>query len=280
MKLRNKLFSSGLLYLLLFLSFSGNAQNFNTLVNRADSLKALKENEKAILFYNQAIDLILSGKEQVHDYKWHRTLINAGNTASEIDKKTNSVSTLAQKYWGMAYGGHGEKLADKVNFLRDYGITDMIIYYPYGGMMRNYNIQGCSDNITKYLIWIKDKTTYIQLFSECDSYKPIAIKRSPIQEFYLAHKNKMAVEKLSRVHEMTDMPIYDLDFVTDTGTFFRTTFHQFDLDKPDSPGSSIENYQKNMTTQLSKFIPMIWQAVSNYNKTMDSGKERGLVGSF
>ncbi|ATP56066.1 hypothetical protein CPT03_06130 [Pedobacter ginsengisoli] len=280
MKLKNKLFLSALLYLLLFLSFSSHAQNFNILVNRADSLKALKENEKAILFYNQAIDLILNNKEEVHDYKWHNVLINAGNTAWEIDKKTNNRSFLPQKYWGMAYGSHGEKLADKIIFLKDYGIKDMIIYYSYGGMMSNYNIGGCSDNITKYLLWLKDKTTYIQQFSECDSYKPIAIKASPIQEFYLVNKNKMAVEKLSRVHEMTDMPIYDLDFVTDTGTFFRTTFHQFDLDIPDSPAGSIENYQRNMTTQLSKFIPMIWQAVRNYNNTMHSGKERGLVGRF
>ena len=54
----------------------------------------------------------------------------------------------------MAYGTKGELLEEKIQFLKDLGIKDLVVYYPHGGMTKEYVMSGCSNNTNKFLIWV------------------------------------------------------------------------------------------------------------------------------
>lgn len=275
--------------LLIFLSALSRSQDFKTLKSEADSLARKLNYEQALEVYSQAVDLVLEEKEVIADSEFFSTLYSAAEIATKLEGKTNSFHPLARKYWGMIYGSRGEKLEEKISFLKELGVKDLIVYYPRGGNMSVYVVKGCTSNITKYLIWINGSKTYIQRFEECKSYKPVAITNSSIAKFFPENKQMIATEKLARIPRTNHMMIYDLTFIGDQGIYYQTTYYEFDLLDPDpykkkrpidEVNISMLDYKRNMETKLSKLIPMIDEEVNQYKAVISSGKERTMIGKF
>lgn len=275
--------------LLIFLSTMGMAQSFKTLKIEADSLTRKLSYEHALEVYTKAIDLALGDKEKISDEELLPVLYSAAEAATQLEGKTQHFNPLAKKYWGMIRGSKGEKMEEKITFLKDLGIKDLIVYYPHGGMTSSYVIRGCSSNITKYLIWLQGTKTYIQQFDECNSYKPVLIPNSPINQYFSNYKQLIATEKLLRVKRISDMGVYDLTFIDGKGVYYQTTYHDFDLSDPDPDKKKqpieevnipILDYKRNMETKLSKLIPMIGDGISQYRAAITSGKERTMIGKF
>jgi len=274
---------------LISLSTIGFSQNFKTLSSQGDSLTRKLKFEQALKVYNEAIDLVLQDREAISDSEFFPTLNAAAEVASTLEGKTQSFNPFAQKYWGMIRGSRGEKMEEKISFLKELGVKDLIVYYPHGGHTSVYVVKGCTSNITKYLIWINGLKTYVQKFEECNSYKPVAIPNSSIAEFFPANKQTIATEKLNIIVRTTHMAIDDLTFIDNKGIYYQTTCYEFDLLDPDPDKKKrpidevnipILNYQRNMETKLSKLIPMLHEAVDQYRAILSSGKERSLIGKF
>ena len=271
------------------LSTFGYGQNFKSLSIQGDSLLKQLNFEKALEVYSKAIDLVLTEKETIGDKAFISTLYSAAETANRLEEKTQSFHPLARKYWGMLTGSREEKMEEKISFLSEHGVKDLIVYYPHGDHTSVYVVGGCTSNITKYLIWINGSKTYIQRFEECQSYKPVAITNSPLVEYFPKNKQKIATEKLTRIERTNHMAIYDLTFIDDTGVYYQTTYYEFDLLNPDTDknrfqnkrfNKDVDNYKMNLQTKLSKLIPMLEEAVDRYRAIMSTGKEREMIGKF
>ncbi|MGY4383583.1 hypothetical protein ACVWYN_000602 [Pedobacter sp. UYP24] len=275
--------------LVLLFHQSSSAQSFNFFQRKADSLVAANNLDSATTYYDQAINLILKNKESVDQQVWFNTLVSAGNAHSKLSQKLSSSSGIAQYYWNMAYGTKGERLEEKIEFLKDMGVKDLVVYFPHGGMTTEYVLGGCSNNETKFLMWVFGSKTFIQKFDDCYSYKPFAMEKSPFASFYLKHKQQIYHEKLKRFKRLSDSGIYDLTFITEGKTVYETQFHEYDLTDPD-PGKKkrpieeinipILDYQKNMETQLSKLIPMIRNEINRYLNRINAGENLSAVGKL
>lgn len=140
-----------LLMLLVFIAEIGHAQKFDVLIERAHELQKAEKLSDALDNYNEAINLVLEDKETPGSQRWLSALYSAGNLAGKMTYKRNDASQLAQKYWNLAMCLRGEKLEEKIAFLKDYGVNDLIIYHSYAYTVP-YVIGGCSPTMTKYLL--------------------------------------------------------------------------------------------------------------------------------
>lgn len=276
-------------FIAICLSTLGYAQNFKLLSIQGDSLVKQLKFEKALKVYSKAIDLVLEEKEIIADEEFFSTLYSAAETASRLEGKTQSFHPLAKKYWSMLAGSRGEKIGEKISFLKELGVKDLIVYHPHGGHVSVYVSRGCTSNITKYLIWINGSKTYVQRFEECQSYKPLLITNSLIAEYFPKNKQIIATENLNRIKRTNHMGIYDLTFIDDRGAYYQTTYYEFDLLNPDTYKNRIQNkrldkdvhnYKRNLETKLSKLIPMLEEGVDRYRASMSTGKEREMIGKF
>ncbi|RZK75950.1 MAG: hypothetical protein EOO92_15360, partial [Pedobacter sp.] len=197
-----------LTFLILIISLQLNAQNVDRLMRRADSLKTINP-DSTLLNYYKAVTLVLEDKEVVDDRKWFRLLMDAGNSVSKTSPSMRNSPATSLNYWGMAKGSAGEKLAEKIDFLKEYGVTDMVIYYLHGGQTRVIWLENCSSNVTKFLLWVYEGKTYVQQFDECKSYKPMVTAGSVFSRFYLTNKDSLVKEKLLEVVKITHQDIYE-----------------------------------------------------------------------
>jgi len=68
-----------------------------------------------------------------------------------------------------------EVVADKVKALQQSGVDTIITYHPYCGGCILTGIstsEKCFQNIRQYVIWQKNKESYVQFFDECYTYLP------------------------------------------------------------------------------------------------------------
>lgn len=264
----------------------GYAQKFDTLINRAQKLQKDEKLSDALDNYNEAIKLVLEDKEAPDSQKWLSTLYSAGNLASKMTYARNDASQLAQKYWNLAMGSKGETLEEKISFLKNYGVKDIIIYHSYAYTVP-YVIGGCSPTMTKYLLWIKDKKTYVQKFNNCDTFKPLVMDKSNLAQFYLKQKNNIIKQKFITFLRVFDAGEYDLDFIDQTGKIAKTHFQSHDLIKPENEvngyqikdlDNALVSYNKNVNSSLGKLVNMVWSDISQYDSKMDSNAMRAKIG--
>ncbi|MGY4385460.1 hypothetical protein ACVWYN_002500 [Pedobacter sp. UYP24] len=275
-----------LLALMLFSSVYTKAQDFKNLVQIADSLKKQNKLIDAFDYYKKAIDLVLNDKEKVDQNDWISTLHSAGNLAGTLWDKRPDLSSLAQQYWSMIYGSRGEKLDDKIAFLKEYGVKDLIVYKELL-QMGQYNNGGCSNGDTRYLIWFANGKTYVQMFDICNTYKPIAIPNSSLNTFYNANKSKILTDKLLIFYRVYDAGEANYMFIGEKGVLLSTIVHAHDLLPPVTDGFKVnalelmnkeESYKRNMATSLAKFVQMLRPEIEKYNDNINSAASRAAVG--
>ncbi|MES2456116.1 MAG: hypothetical protein V4594_11260 [Bacteroidota bacterium] len=277
-----------LLVLLIFSAEIGYAQKFDVLIKKADELQKAEKLSDALDNYNEAINLVLENKEAPDSQKWLSALYSAGNLAGKMTYKREDASKLAQKYWNMAMGSRAEKLEDKIAFLKDYGVKDLIVYHSYAYTVP-YVVEGCSPTMTKYLLWFKDKKTYVQKFNNCEAFKPLVIENSELAAFYPKQKDSVIKQKFITFIRVFDAGEYDLDFIDQTGTTAKTHFQAHALVEPknEATGSpykdldkAMVSYNKNVNSSLGKVVKMVWSDVSQYDRQLDSNAARAKVGQF
>jgi len=276
------------LALLLFLAETAYTQKFDSLINKAYDLQKGEKLSDALDSYNEAINLVLEDKETPNPEKWLIALHSAGNLAGKMTYLRGDASQLSQKYWNLAMGSKGETLEEKIRFLKDYGVKDLIIYHSYAYTVP-YVIGGCSPTMTKYLLWIKDQKTYVQKFNNCDAFKPLVIEKSEIAKFYTKQKDSIIKQRFTTFIRVFDAGEYDLDFIDLTGTISKTHFQANDLIEPKNEingyrikdfDKALVSYYKNVNSSLGKLANMIWSDVSQYDTEMDSNESRAKVGKF
>jgi hypothetical protein len=277
-----------LLALLIFSAEIGYAQKFDVLIKKADELQKAENLSDALDNYNEAINLVMENKEAPDSQKWLSALYSAGNLAGKMTYKRNDASQLAQKYWNLAMGSRAEKLEEKISFLKDYGVKDLIIYHSYAYTV-DYVIGGCSPTMTKYLLWFKDKKTYVQKFNNCETFKPLVIEKSELAEFYPLQKDSVTKQKFITFYRVFDAGEYDLDFIDQTGSTAKTHFQAHDMIEPKNDLSgrplkdldkALVSYSKNVNSSLGRVVKMVWSDVGAYDSQMDSNTERAKVGQF
>jgi hypothetical protein len=270
-----------LLLLLILIAKSGYAQKFDTLINKASQLQKAEKLSDALDNYNEAINLILEDK-------WISTLYSAGNLASKMAYSRHDARDLAEKYWNLAMGSRGETLDEKISFLKDYGVKDLIIYHSYAYTVP-YVIGGCSSILTKYLLWIKDKKTYVQKFNNCNTFKPLVIEKSNLAQFYPKHKDSIIKQKFTTFFRVFDAGEYDLDFINQSGTVAKKHFQAHDLIEPKKElngyqikdlDNALISYNRNVSSSLGKLVKIVWSDVTQYDTAMDSNAIRANVGKF
>jgi len=277
-----------LLMLLIFTAEMVHAQKFDVLINRAEELQKAEKLSDALDNYNEAINLVLEDKETPNSQSWLSALYSAGNLAGKMTYTRNDARKLAQKYWNLALGSRGETLEEKISFLKDYGVNDLIIYHSYAYTVP-YVIGGCSPTKTKYLLWVKDKKTYVQKFNNCDTFKPLVIEKSDLAQFYPKQKDSVIKQRFITFLRVFDAGEYDLDFIDQTGMVTNTHFRAHDLIQPKNDASgypykdldkALVSYNKNMNSSLGKLVNMVWSDVSQYDTKMDSNAVRAKIGKL
>ncbi|MBC7757343.1 MAG: hypothetical protein H7069_00695 [Phormidesmis sp. FL-bin-119] len=277
-----------LLMLLIFTAEMVHAQKFDVLINRAEELQKAEKLSDALDNYNEAINLVLEDKETPNSQSWLSALYSAGNLAGKMTYTRNDARKLAQKYWNLALGSRGETLEEKISFLKDYGVNDLIIYHSYAYTVP-YVIGGCSPTKTKYLLWVKDKKTYVQKFNNCDTFKPLVIEKSDLAQFYPKQKDSVIKQRFITFLRVFDAGEYDLDFIDQTGMVTNTHFRAHDLIQPKNDVSgypykdldkALVSYNKNMNSSLGKLVNMVWSDVSQYDTKMDSNAVRAKIGKL
>jgi hypothetical protein len=277
-----------ILLMLLFSAEIGYAQKFDILINKAEQLEKAEKLSDALDYYNEAINLVLEDKESPDYQKWFSALYSAGNLAGKMTYSRNDASQLAQKYWNLAMGSRGETLDEKISFLKDYGVKDLIIYNSYAYTVP-YVIGGCSPTTTKYLIWIKDKKTYVQKFNNCNTFKPFIIKKSELAQFYPKQRDSIIKQKFITFFRVFDAGEFDFDFICQTGSIAKKHFQAHDLIEPKNerngyPYKDLDKakagYYNNSNSSLGKVVKMVWSDVMQYDKAMDSNAIRASVGNF
>jgi len=276
------------LLLLIFIAKSGYTQKFDTLINKAGQLQKAEKLGDALDYYNEAISLVLEDKEAPDSQKWFSALYSAGNLASKMAYIRHDARELAEKYWNLAMGSRGETLDEKISFLKDYGVKNLIIYHSYAYTVP-YVIGGCSPTMTKYLLWIKDKKTYVQKFNNCDTFKPLVIEKSELAQFYPKQKDSIIKQKFTTFFRVFDAGEFDFDFIDQTGTVAKKHFQAHDLIEPKNElnGYRVKNldnalvsYNRNVNSSLGKLVKIVWSDVTQYDTAMDSNAIRANVGKF
>ena len=277
-----------LLVLMILSAAIGHAQKFNVLIKKGAELQKAEKLSDALDNYNEAINLVLEDKETPDSQEWLSALYSAGNLAGKMTYKRDDASGLAQKYWNLAMGSRGETLDEKISFLKDYGVKDLIIYHSYAYTIP-YVIGGCSPTTTKYLLWVKGEKTYVQKFNNCETFKPLVIDKSDLAAFYPNQKDTIVKQKLITFHRVYDAGEYDLDFIDNTGTVAKTHFQAHDLIKPKNDiggypykdlDKALVSYGKNINSSLGKLVNMVWSAVKQYDTEMDANVVRAKIGQF
>ncbi|RZK76934.1 MAG: hypothetical protein EOO92_13810 [Pedobacter sp.] len=131
-------------------------------------------------------------------------------------------------------------------------------------------------------MWVYRGKTYVQQFDECKSYKPMVTAGSVFSQFFKENKDSLVKEKLLEVVKITHQDIYELTFVSPGKEDRKIIVDEYNLIKPaDKWGNApLANYNLNMQTKLSQFIPMVREEVKKYRLMITSGAERAKVGKM
>jgi tetratricopeptide (TPR) repeat protein len=269
-----------------------SAQDITKLIQRGDSLAKVKNHVKALDSYKQVITLILEDKAKLPmsylSTSWDGLLKRAGQSAYQARRWD-----LAKTYWNMAYGTKAEKLADKILFLQTQGLTSIYSYEK----LNNSNtytmldVGGCTSNTRKVLIWFQEGRMFLQLFTDCDTYRPINFDNKELADFYSNNIAKMVGEDIKSFQKQpSHVQTYSLEFFDGSKSVKKTFNIMFDLAPPTKTYSKLElettfkhvlgTYEANKKAALGSLLVETEQAVDHYLEIIESGSEKLRVGKF
>jgi len=268
-------------FLLFAIVTSVQAQTFDKLVAKADSLFNKKEYSQAALTYKEAFEL---QNENLTVLQWRTAMRKAGDAAM-----ANGDSKSAKQFYNSAYGTLGEKFSDKIADLSNIRGSLYFSYWinnEHG--TTDVNFRQCTSSIIKYVIWFQNNKTYIQGFSNCDTYKPLQISNNDLQASFTNNRRKLFDENIETVgYKASDVDFVNFEFFegnTKSSKSFNTTY---DLVEPKFSESQLKDptlkkakdvYVNNMNTALKSFFPLVIEAVNNYNHSISTVEEIKKIG--
>jgi hypothetical protein len=252
---------------------SVQGQTFDKLVAEADSLFNKKEYSQAVLIYKEVFGL---QNENLTVFQWRSAMGKAGDAAM-----ANGDSKSAKQFYNSAYGSLGEKFSDKIANLSN---VNGSLYFSYWISNEHgttdVNFRNCTSSIIKYVIWFQDNKTYIQGFSDCDTYKPLQVSNNNLQMFFTNNRRKLFDEDIKTVgYKASDVDVVNFEFFegnTKSSKSFNTTY---DLVEPKFSESQLKDltlknakdvYINNLNTSLKAFFPMVMEAVNKYNHSIST----------
>jgi hypothetical protein len=294
MGLRSSIYMRANLLIIGFCLFSklSSAQDVTKLIQRGDSLAKVKNHVKALDSYKQVITLVLENKVKLPmsylSTSWDGLLKRAAQSAYEARRWD-----LAYNYWNMVYGTKAEKFADKISFLQAQGLTSIYSYEKLNNS-NTYNMlnaEACTSNTRKILIWFQEGKMFLQLFTDCDTYRPIKFDNKELADFYANNISQMLVEDIKSFQKQpAHVQTYSLEFFDGSKSVKKTFNITFDLAPPTKTYSKLElettfkhvigTYEANKKAALGSLLVQTEQVVDRYLNIIESGSEKLRVGKF
>lgn len=268
------------------------AQNYEQLKRKADSLKFKKNYKDAVIAYDQCIDLVLTGKQQLYDGEWNSLLSSAMDANKDYPIK----------YSAMRYGTRAEKMSDKIATLKDMGVKYMFSFYSFtGGGTQGYFSDWpyeCNPGLvpTYILVWAINQNVFMQAFNPCTTYKPVKISDSELYKLLKAHTDDLIKEKIKPMMPVSHDGIstYFFQFYADNKTTkkdpmaicdFRTVEQNYGtfmlkILKKEIINKKNDIYGFNIKTHLSQLFFRIIDDEKKYYDTINAGVERARLGKF
>jgi len=257
---------------------------FDSQIKKADSLKDAGKFKEAFRLYDNQISRYLSGEigVRINPQNWKFLLSRAGDAASRSDQLT-----AAMRYWNLVKGSYGEKINDKIEFLKDMGVKWYYTYRAFETGGSNVIIVGeCTAGDTQYLMWMHNGKCYIQAFNECDTFKPVGYVDNELYKLYTGNADTIAKEeifhlKAGSAHCLNfsfnfpangeisqSFDINDItDYKTDTLPYIRLQERRL-----------VDKYHHNMLTMLKRLNMLSYAVVKRYTEFIHSAPERAKIG--
>ncbi|WP_276088072.1 hypothetical protein [Pedobacter sp. JY14-1] len=262
------------------------SQNIKALIQRGDSLTNSGDFKSAAIFYKKLVGDILENRVRVNEDEWKTVLYKSAPVISRVDGYT-----AARPYSNMAFGGNGEKINEKINFIKDFGAKFLFVYRPWEpGSPESYVLGGCSSHIEKYLFWYGKNKWYVQLFNECNTYKPIGFENDSLKILFESYLNELVNGNILELKSLR--PSHDENY---TFEFFtqqqRVVKHFFKTDIRDIKEGSVDYkrlketnslgiFNNNKNSKLKDLQHLASSLVKKYIDTLNSAVERKKVGTL
>lgn len=259
-------------------------QKHLVLINEGDSLFKVKSYDLSLTKFEEAIDIATKSKTTISEDVWVRMFMGAGNSA---DATFNG--SKARKYWNLATGDKGERLLDKVNYLREYGIKPIkITMSTFSGTVPSY-YKACTSSATSYLIWVDISGVFVQKFDDCNSYPPFKFKDSVISSLIKNKFDNIKNETIENANNHgNEAPTYEI-VVYSLNSYVTKIIKILDLRDPRelkphdlriSLQTSINNFNNNISTDLSKLLTAGNERIVEYETKLTSANERLKIGKL
>ncbi|MES2829797.1 MAG: sialidase family protein [Bacteroidota bacterium] len=276
-------------FLLLALASVLNAQSYGGYLIGGSYALDTRQYQSAIAQFKSARELMEKDTSTISSRDWWQLWIRGGDAAwMSGDKK------LAQEFYNKYTTTDLKLLNDKIAQLKSKGIKHLFTYYTYnqGGILGTSFIgpgpHPCVSNLSKYLVWVDQDKTYIQLFDECKSYEAKVSSDPDLAAFYKKYLDTMVNEKISHFgyqgHHMNE---YEIVFHTVNDGIWKKYFNAaYDLTPPKYTPKQLENeqlkgspemYKANISTQLSKFFALLQYPLHDYDRAIDTTKNRPAI---
>ena len=217
-----------LLLFCLISSVYANAQKFETLTRRAESLKS-SDPKKALALYEKAIDRVVSYKDKVTNGQW----LQVSNAAADLTGKMK-----VPEYDPGRYRIDGEKYVERVTKLKTDGVKCIFAYQKYfdGSTGISYIIQPGKrvpyfpSNEIWLLVWLAGNKIWMQAYGD-NIYKPLKINNQALADFLKVHCKELALQELtrSRTKSYDDIYRYKFRFYWDGTTYEKNIANKADL---------------------------------------------------
>lgn len=239
----------------ILLSCHLNAQDFNTLIRRADSLKRKSKPKQALALYEKAIDRVVTYQDKVSNKEW---LLVSNNAAELTGKK------VVPEYDPERYRVDGERFTERVNELKAAGVVCIFTYNSFDwGVGTSYITDPVKrtpyfpKNEIKVLVWVAGNEVWMQAYGD-NIYKPFHVNSPPLADFLKAHYKELPLEKLGRA--------YPRIFDDTIEHYFRFYWGDTVYEKKIASPWDIANRDKTVNNDkyLTALLPLIQQQVALY----------------
>ncbi|TSJ40458.1 hypothetical protein FO440_11930 [Mucilaginibacter corticis] len=266
--------------------FAHAQEKFSRLKRQGDSLVYKHNLKDALIVYDKAVNLVLSGKEKAFDSEWFDVL----NAAGIIVKGHN-------KYWNLAFGTKAEKLPEKITTLKEMGVKNLLTYKVF----QNTDVaawpadsNSCYSKSGQILVWAINNNVFMQAFDDCTTYKPVNLHDNVLYDLLNNHYEAIMNKNFRELGFMSSAETrYKFTFYSDNNIFVKEWCGISYFTDPKSNRTadyiakhknSIDSqtiiYNYNMSIYFSKLFLRIFEDDKIYNEKINSSAEKGLVGKL
>jgi hypothetical protein len=177
--------------------------------------------------------------------------------------------------------------------LKQSGVQYFFTYYVYSGGGTGKSIfvgpgpYPCESLVTKYLIWLEKGKTFIQAYDECKVYPKLEVEDPQLIAFYRKNLQQMSGESIKTfINRGFHMAEFQFVFYTPTGivkkhfneayALAEPIYYRKDLTHPQQK-SDQETRQANISTLLSRFLPIVDREKGLYNLTIDTSTTKTKI---